>query len=312
MGLFDGTQIDNSRFTPEYNQGQANQTTTVPNTTPTDGQVDEGAQPTVPSDAGIQTEQNNGTQAPVDGQASEPIVIGDKSFDSVDDLIAAYNSLNTSYDNIRKDYTKKAQELSLRKKQDMSANRMTYPNVPFQQPNQVNPFNQQVAQNNPYMQYNNPYYTNASQPNSMEQIAQRQQQMMSQVNQQVAMNQAMIQMAADNAINELRTTDASFNEVAPELWDVIDTDPYFSTVQFDSPEMVKNTVQMAYTIAKQRIEQAKANIQINNAKKEAYKSKQNKITNNDASNGVAKRQTPPATPEDNIKKGIIDVKPVRF
>ena len=178
----------------------------------------------------------------------------------------------------------------------------------------------------PYAQQ--PYgYPNYGQPpvgiglNNINQIQnnqasiQRQRQMMQQVNNQVAMNQAMIQMSADNAVNELKQSDADFDNVAPTLWELIDTDPYFSNVQFTSPEMVKQTIGIAYNMAKQKVEQAKMNIKINNARKDAYKNKQDKLINNDNSQGVnnqGQRQQQKVTPQDSIKSSIVSVKPVIF
>ena len=68
-------------------------------------------------------------------------------------------------------------------------------------------------------------------------------------------------------------------------------------------------------MAKQKVEQAKMNIKINNARKDAYKNKQDKLINNDNSQGVnnqGQRQQQKVTPQDNVKSSIVSVKPVRF
>ena len=79
----------------------------------------------------------------------------------------------------------------------------------------------------------------------------------------------MINMAAESKIAELKNADPNFDEVAGELWDVMENDEYFANIKFTDPEMTKNAIGAAYQMAKQKIETAKANIKISNAKAEA-------------------------------------------
>lgn len=314
MGLFDKSNVDNSRFTPEFNQGQVNDTTpqNTPDVTPQDGQVT----------------QNNIDQVVDDTQNNEGTVVTNTTgytangvtYESVDDLIAAFEARENSYKNLQRDYTKKSQTLAMRNKQDQAPINMNLDNQLNAYRNNI--YGNQILGNQPVPNYNpnvGNYYPPYGQqqagiqvPSNMYQAQQRSRQMMQEVEQRTAMNQALVQMAADNAINELQKQDADFDEVAGTLWDLIDTDPYFSTLQFTSPDMVKQTIGIAYNMAKQKVEQAKSNIKINNARKEAYQNKQTKVVNNDTSNVAGKREANQSTPQDDVKASIVGVKPVRF
>lgn len=307
--LGNNTPIDNKKFTPEYNNGQVNDnqkgTQNMTNAQGNAAQMD------------IDNSNNNNGQISnavandddAQGQATQTqkYTVAGVEYDNVEDLISAFEERDESYKNLQRDYTKKSQALSLMRKQNDSPINMNYGPQPYaQQPYGYPNYGQQpvgIGLNNINQIQNN------------QASIQRQRQMMQQVNNQVAMNQAMVQMSADNAVNELKQSDADFDNVAPTLWELIDTDPYFSNVQFTSPEMVKQTIGIAYNMAKQKVEQAKMNIKINNARKDAYKNKQDKLINNDNSQGVnnqGQRQQQKVTPQDSIKSGIVSVKPVRF
>lgn len=327
--LGNSTPIDNKKFTPEYNNGQVNDnqkgTQNMTNAQGNATQMD------------IDNSNNNNGQLSnavaddddAQGQATQTqkYTVAGVEYDNVEDLISAFEERDESYKNLQRDYTKKSQALSLMRKQNESPINMNYGPQPYaQQPYAQQPYGYPNYSGQPYPQQPYGYPNYGQQPvgiglNNINQIQnnqasiQRQRQMMQQVNNQVAMNQAMIQMSADNAVNELKQSDADFDNVAPTLWELIDTDPYFSNVQFTSPEMVKQTIGIAYNMAKQKVEQAKMNIKINNARKDAYKNKQDKLINNDNSQGVnnqGQRQQQKATPQDSIKSSIVSVKPVRF
>lgn len=317
--LGNSTPIDNKKFTPEYNNGQVNenqqgaQNMTGAQGNPAQMNIDNSNI----NDGQLSNNDIGGDDAQGQVEQSQKYTVAGVEYDSVEDLISAFEERDESYKNLQRDYTKKSQALSLMRKQNDSPINMNYG------PQTYGPQPYYVQQ--PYVQQ--PYgYTNYGQQpvgvglNNINQIQnnqaniQRQRQMMQQVNNQVAMNQAMVQMSADNAVNELKQNDADFDNVAPTLWELIDTDPYFSNVQFTSPEMVKQTIGIAYNMAKQKVEQAKMNIKINNARKDAYKNKQDKLINNDNSQGVNNKgqRQQKATPQDSIKSGIVSVKPVRF
>lgn len=298
-GLF-GNGIDNSKLTPEYN-GQGEQGATDNNN---QGQTED-----------IIENQNGAPQ--VDGQAQGGednneggYQIGEQHFDSIEDVISAYESmqketeqLQKNYKNLQSDYTKKSQRLSMMNKMGNVQNQ----NIAVQQPIQpARPYGQgvQVPDFNTYMfgrdfqAQPNMGYTPQARPVS-----------------QPTVDPAVIQMAADQKIAELRLQDQNFDEVSPVLWDIIETDPYFLNVKFTDIEMTKNTINLAYQMAKDRVNQAKANININNARKEAYISKQQKVINNDNSNVATQnnaRQQNKKTAEDIIKDSIKGAKPQIF
>lgn len=320
--LGNNSAIDNKRFTPEYNNGQVSNNNQAQ-------QNDDGVQNNNQTPMNIDNNnnvndasQNAGTNSSVtDTQTSaQKYTVAGVEYDSVEDLMAALEEKDESYKNLQRDYTKKAQALSLMRKQNESPINVNYGQQPYAQqpygyPNYTQPPYGYNIGNNPSYPYNGQTgLNNLNQIQNNQAAIQRQRQMMQQVNNQVAMNQAMVQMSADNAVNELKQNDPDFDNVAPTLWELIDTDPYFSNVQFTSPDMVKQTIGIAYNMAKQKVEQAKMNIKVNNARKEAYNNKQNKLMNNDNSQGVnnnGQRQTKD-TPQDNIKSSIVNVKPVRF
>lgn len=310
-----GNNIDNSRFTPEFNNGQVNvnqQTNNGADSTQNNAQIN--TQPNGNIDNSNNVTNNNPDVTPDNDDNQDnnggqnAITVNGVEYSSVEDVVAALTDAQERYKNLQRDYTRKSQKLSLMNKQNNSPINMQY-GQPF---GYVNPngFQQQMPQyGNTGMGLNN---LNQIQDNQM--AIQRQRQMMQQVNNQVAMNQAMIQMAADNAVVDLKQQNPDFDEVAGTLWDLIDTDDYFSNIQFTSPEMVKQTINIAYNMAKQKVEQAKMNIKVNNARKEAYNNKKNKLINNDNSQGAnpnSGRQKQ-ETPQDHIKSSILGVKPIRF
>ena len=302
MSLFN-SNVDNSKLTPEFHQDngqgqgeqaadntQQNVTNQNTNVTPDAGQVTQN--------------DNSGIQS------------GDETFENQDALLAAYNDMKEkmqarekSYKELQGAYTKSRQEIAMR-------NKMASPNMnrPMQQPimpqpmpnmyNPVNPYNSPINQpyaygnrQNPIVPNYNPYYNQQAQ----------------QMQQAPLVNEAMINMAAESKIAELKNADPNFDEVAGELWDVMENDEYFANIKFTDPEMTKNAIGAAYQMAKQKIETAKANIKISNAKAEAYNSKQQKILNNDNSN-VAKsnKGQQKQSDEDKIRQSIVGAKPLRF
>lgn len=298
-----GDAVDNSKLTPEFhmNEGQVNDTAdnnkeNEPNisNTPQDGQVLD----------------NEGNQ---DG-----IVVGDETFNSQEDLINAYNNMKqeletrtNSYKELQSAYTKSRQEIALRNKRAVPNNpnrNVTIPPMPPVQPiqnpyggQQFNPYynpymgmNNQVPRVNPIMPQQYPDYQ--EQQNSVDKV-----------------NQAMIDMAIDNKIMELKASDKEFDEVASELWNVINEDEIFKDMSFVNADQARNAIDTAYRMAKQNIAVAKANIKVSNAKAEAYQSKQEKILNNDVSN-VAKQNNKQQekTAEQKVKDSILGAKPQIF
>lgn len=298
-----GSQVDNSKLTPEFHQiGQGTQNAADNN----------------------QQNLNQGNVAPQDGQATEPntqpavegIQVGEETFASQEDLIAAYNEMkanletrNNSYKELQSAYTKSRQEIAMRNKIARPVNNgMQQMQQPFMQQPMYNPYRppvqpygtQPYSGVNPQMVagFNNPYLN----------------QMPRQSDQSSALvNEAMINMAVENKIMELKSSDPDFDEVAGELWNVMDTDEYYSRIKFTDPEMAKNSIGAAYQLAKQKVETAKANIKASNAKAEAYRSKQDKMINNDTSN-VANKNKGQAekTDAEKIKDSILGAKPLKF
>lgn len=315
---FFGNKVDNSKLTPEFHnaeQGQANQNA-----------ADNANQIMPPVDENNQMQstpqQNN------DGQVDEQIVnnqqgtnegiqVGEEVFNSQEDLLNAYAAMKenlenreTSYKNLQKEYTKARQEIAMRNKMATPMdNRQPVSSQPM--PNMFNPYNngpvgpqyagQRPMMPNPYNFNYNPYMANIY----------GQQQTPSQNN--ASVNKAMIDMAAETKIMELKNADPDFDEVAGELWNIMDTDAYFSNIKFTDPDMATNAIGAAYQMAKQKVEAAKANIKINNAKAEAYRSKQQKLINNDNSNVANKGKTQPQkTDAQKVKESIIGAKPLTF
>lgn len=303
MSLFN-SNVDNSKLTPEFHQndgqgqgGQAADTTqNVTNqntdTTPNDGQV-------------VQNNPDN-------------IQVGDETFENQDALLEAYNNMKTelqarekSYKELQGAYTKSRQEIAMRNKMATpNMNRqVAQPIMPPPMPNMFNP-------NNPYNSPINQPFAFGNRPNmAMPNYNPYYGQQMQQAQQQAPLvNEAMINMAAESKITELKNADPDFDEVASELWNVMENDEYFANIKFTDPEMAKNAIGAAYQMAKQKVETAKANIKINNARTEAYNSKQQKVLNNDNSN-VAKNNNKgqqKLSDEDKIKESIVGAKPIRF
>lgn len=292
--------VDNSKLTPEFNgQGtpaatdgegtQVNPTLDNTNVTPEDGQV----------------QGNEG--------AGEGYQIGDEHFDNVEDIIKAYKDTRTAadqlqknYKNLQSDYTRKSQRLSM-------INKMGTPNQGAYQQQQpiYNPgmFNNYQQQGNVIPDFNSYMYGRGLQQPINQPIP-------PQPVRQATVDPSVIQMATDQKIAELRLQDQEFDDVAPILWDIIEQDPYFSNVKFTDVEMTKNTINLAYQMAKDKLNQARANININNARREAYVNKQQKVVNNDNSNvvgGVAtQKRQPKKTDAELIRDSIVGAKPQRF
>lgn len=298
-------QVDNSKLTPEFNGQGSNATTDTGNT------------------QGNATPDNTNVN-PQDGQAQgnignveeEGYQIGDEHFDNVEDIIKAYtdtrnaaDQLQKNYKNLQSDYTKKSQRLSMMNKMG-APNVGNYPNNILPNYNQnMYPGNYQqgnmIPDFNAYM-YNRGVMTNGQVPVTQPMVQQR----------QATVDPSVIQMATDQKIAELRLQDQDFDDVAPILWDIIEQDPYFSNVKFTDVEMTKNTINLAYQMAKDRVNQARTNININNARREAYVNKQQKVANNDKSNvagvGAAQNRQPKKTDAEIIKNSIIGAKPQKF
>lgn len=303
MSLFN-SNVDNSKLTPEFHQndgqGQGGQSAdNTPNvtnqnidTTPNDGQV-------------VQNNPDN-------------IQVGDETFENQDALLEAYNHMKTelqarekSYKELQGAYTKSRQEIAMRNKMATpNMNRqVAQPIMPPPMPNMYNPnnpYNSPINQPFAYANRQNNFaagYNNGYNPYTVQQVQQA-----------PLVNEAMINMAAESKITELKNADPDFDEVASELWNVMENDEYFANIKFTDPEMAKNAIGAAYQMAKQKVETAKANIKINNARTEAYNSKQQKVLNNDNSN-VAKNNNKgqqKVSDEDKIKESIVGAKPIRF
>lgn len=306
-----GNQVDNSKLTPEFHQaGQGQQVATDNNQQQNLNQNVEAPQGGQANNAGNQIQNNNNNV--------EGIQVGDEVFATQEDLIAAYNDMkanletrNNSYKELQSAYTKSRQEIAIRNKMARPENAEVQPTgVPFNQPVFNNPYRPPVQSYggvqpfvgvNPQMAagFNNPYLNQI--PRQSDQSS-------------AVVNEAMINMAIENKIVELKSADPNFDEVAGELWNIMDTDKYFSRIKFTDPEMAKNSIEAAYQLAKQKVETAKANIKANNARTEAYNAKQTKVLNNDVSN-VANRgkgQQTEKTDAEKIKEEILGAKPLRF
>lgn len=299
MSLFN-SNVDNSKLTPEFHQN--------------DGQGQSGqAADNTPNIT------NQGTNAaPTDGQVAQNnvqgIQSGDETFENQEALLEAYNSMKTelearnkSYKELQGAYTKSRQEIAMRNKMATpNMNRqVAQPIMPVQpMPNMYNP-------NNPYNSPINQPFAFGNRPNMA--MPTYNQYYNQQAQQAPLVNEAMINMAAESKIAELKGADPDFDEVAGELWNIMENDGYFANIKFTDPDMAKNAIGAAYQMAKQKIEAAKANIKINNAKAEAYNNKQQKVLNNDNSN-VAKNNKgqQPMSPEDKIKGSIVSAKPIKF
>ena len=309
MSFFNGG-VNNSKLTPEFNrQGNA---ATDGNNDAKDNQVQEGTIDNVDNNPNV-TEGNNNQPT----QTNDNVYAYDENevFNSPEEIMEALREARNlasqrenDFKNLQRDYTKKSQRLAFLDKmgnRNERVNNVT-PNVGAQT-NQMfyNNNNQQdvIPDFNSFMYGNN--FAARNMPAYQRPVAQ-----------QPVVDASIIQMAADQAVMELKAQDADFDEVAPVLWDVIENDPYFAGVQFTDIAMTKNTIGLAYQMAKNKINQARANININNAKNEAYKNKQQKLVNNDNSANVAggqnKRQANKKTDEDMIKDSIIGAKPNFF
>lgn len=317
-----GQQIDNSKFTPEFHNGQSNNATVVQNTNTNPDNADVGQatqQQDMDGQLGNQQFVNNtNIQNDGQGQSAQP------EFETQEDLLEAYNALKNevankdkSYKELQKAFTKARQEISMNKKLHSNMQPNSVQSNQYYRPQQQT----YSPMNNMYPQFNNgmgmPNQQRQAIPvipdyNSYAYARQQQEQMQNYNNQQV--NQTMVQLAVDGKIAELQNQDPEFDEVAVAMWDMIENDPYFKDVEFTSPDMARNTVGIAYNMAKQKIEQAKTNIKINNAITEGYKNRQNKIMNNDMSNVATQRSArqQKKTAEEMVKENIINAKPLKF
>lgn len=298
-----GSTVDNSKLTPEFhNNGQGENAT------------DNNNQQVVDNQGGNVAPQNGQATQPQDNQSTEGIKIGEEVFDNEQALVEAYQSMkaelenrNKSYKSLQAEYTKSRQEISMRNKMATPNNnrQSVQPIIPQPMPNMVNPINPYASQiNNPYAISNRP---NVAVPNYNQYYN-------PQVQQAPIVNEAMINMAAESKIIELKNSDPNFEEVAGELWNIMDTDPYFANIKFTDPDMAKNAISAAYQMAKQKIETAKANIKVNNARQEAYNGKQQKLLNNDNSNvaNKGKNKVEEKTDAEKIKENILGAKPLTF
>lgn len=309
---FFGNRVDNSKLTPEFNnngQGQVEPQAADNNSQPVDNsnQQVQPAPQNIDGQTGVQDLGNQ--QQPT---IEEGIKVGDETFASQEDLLNAYAAMKenletreTSYKNLQREYTKARQEISMRNKMATPMDNRQQPIMPQPMPNVFNPYvnpMQQPMGQRPIPNFNyNPYMDNIY----------NQQRVSAQSN--ATVNKAMIDMAAETKIMELKNADPNFDEIAGELWNIMDTDPYFSNIKFTDPDMATNAIGAAYQMAKQKIESAKANIKINNAKAEAYRSKQQKLVNNDNSNVANKTKNQPTkTDAEKVKESIIGAKPLTF
>lgn len=309
-----GEPVNNSKLTPEFHLGDNGQ---VGNATDNNQSGDDNQLVNTPNNEGqVGTNDGNQSQNPTEG-----INVGEETFNSQDELIEAYNNMkqqletrNTSYKELQSAYTKSRQEIAMRNKMARPENN-PHRDVPIApiippMPNMQNPVNPYFnPMNQPYsgIQGGVPRYNNMGMqpqyPNYQPQ-------------QQTAgnlVNQTMIDMAVENKLMELKSQDANFDEVASELWNIMDTDNLFKDMVFVDADQAKNAIATAYEMAKQKVETAKTNIKINNAKVEAYQNKQQKLLNNDMSN-VAKKNNKQQekTDEQKIKDSIIGAIPQRF
>ena len=298
-----GNKVDNSKLTPEFhNNGQGQNDTAANN------------QMNVQEPTNTQGEQvvDNGQEPIVDG-----IQVGEEVFGSQEELIEAYNNMrselenrNKSYKELQGEYTRSRQEIAMRNKMATPQNNRqpVQPIMPQPMPTMFNTNNPYVSQiNNPYVYGNrqNPVIPNYN-PYYGQQMQQAQQQA-------PLVNEAMINMAAEAKIAELKNADPEFDDVASELWNIMENDEYFSHIKFTDPEVAKNAIGAAYQMAKQKVETAKVNIKVNNAKNDAYRNKQQKVVNNDNSNVANKNKNKvEKTDAEKVKESILGAVPQRF
>lgn len=300
-----GNKVDNSKLTPEFhNNGQGQNDTAANN------------QMNVQEPTNTQGEQvvDNGQEPIVDG-----IQVGEEVFGSQEELIEAYNNMrselenrNKSYKELQGEYTRSRQEIAMRNKMATPQNNRqpVQPIIPQPMPNMYNPVNPYYSPiNQPYAGVNprvggptvngqmyNPYMGNA-QPQAQAPVV----------------NEAMINMAAEAKIAELKNADPEFDDVASELWNIMENDEYFSHIKFTDPEVAKNAIGAAYQMAKQKVETAKVNIKVSNAKNDAYRNKQQKVVNNDNSNVANKNKNKvEKTDAEKVKESILGAVPQRF
>lgn len=294
--------VDNSKLTPEFH-GQGTPAAT-------DG---EGTQVNPPLDNTNGNPEDGQVQGNEGAGEGEGYQIGDEHFDNVEDIIKAYTDTRTAadqlqknYKNLQSDYTRKSQRLSMINKMGTPNQGAYQPQQPVYNPGMFNNYQQQgnvIPDFNSYM-YGRSLQQPVSQPIPPQPVR------------QATVDPSVIQMATDQKIAELRLQDQEFDDVAPILWDIIEQDPYFSNVKFTDVEMTKNTINLAYQMAKDKLNQAKANININNARREAYVNKQQKFVNNDNSNvaggAATQKRQPKKTDAELIKDSIVGAKPQRF
>lgn len=298
-----GNKVDNSKLTPEFhNNGQGQNDTAANN------------QMNVQEPTNSQGEQvvDNGQEHIVDG-----IQVGEEVFGSQEELIEAYNNMrselenrNKSYKELQGEYTRSRQEIAMRNKMATPQNNRqpVQPIMPQQMPNMYNPANPY------YSPINQPYAGVNPRVGGPTVNAQMYNPYMGNVQQQApVVNEAMINMAAEAKIAELKNADPEFDDVASELWNIMENDEYFSHIKFTDPEVAKNAIGAAYQMAKQKVETAKVNIKVNNAKNDAYRNKQQKVVNNDNSNVANKNKNKvEKTDAEKVKESILGAVPQRF
>lgn len=298
-----GNKVDNSKLTPEFhNNGQGQNDTAANN------------QMNVQEPTNTQGEQvvDNGQEPIVDG-----IQVGEEVFGSQEELIEAYNNMrselenrNKSYKELQGEYTRSRQEIAMRNKMATPQNNRqpVQPIMPPPMPNMYNPANPY------YSPINQPYAGVNPRVGGPTVNAQMYNPYMGNVQQQApVVNEAMINMAAEAKIAELKNADPEFDDVASELWNIMENDEYFSHIKFTDPEVAKNAIGAAYQMAKQKVETAKVNIKVNNAKNDAYRNKQQKVVNNDNSNVANKNKNKvEKTDAEKVKESILGAVPQRF
>ena len=298
-----GNKVDNSKLTPEFhNNGQGQNDTAANN------------QMNVQEPINTQGEQvvDNGQEPIVDG-----IQVGEEVFGSQEELIEAYNNMrselenrNKSYKELQGEYTRSRQEIAMRNKMATPQNNRqpVQPIMPQPMPNMYNPANPY------YSPINQPYAGVNPRVGGPTVNAQMYNPYMGNVQQQApVVNEAMINMAAEAKIAELKNADPEFDDVASELWNIMENDEYFSHIKFTDPEVAKNAIGAAYQMAKQKVETAKVNIKVNNAKNDAYRNKQQKVVNNDNSNVANKNKNKvEKTDAEKVKESILGAVPQRF
>lgn len=299
-----------SKLTPEYNNGD--------NNVEDEGNVQNPVQDGTINPEGDNNPAGDGNSTQANG-TNDTVYAYDENevFNSPEEIMEALrnaralaNQRENDFKNLQRDYTRKSQRLAFLDKMGGGGRNTGVNNVTPQIGAPTNPMYYNPNQSDVIPDFNSFMFGNNFANNNIPAYPQASRQ-------QQVVDASVIQMAADQAVMELRAQDADFDEVAPILWDIIENDPYFAGVQFSDINMTKNTIGLAYQMAKNKINQAKANININNARKEAYNNKQQKLVNNDNSANMSggqnkRQQNNKKTDEEIIKDSIIASKPKFF